>query len=147
MCIGRSSCKQDRIGVPCHGCDGTSDWFLQMFRDPPIIFFFKVADCNYSRPRSDCEFLFRRGPSDESRSAVDAEQNERRLPARRRRFPNICITILDACDQEGIQVYFRKLHKQTLRAGHDTASGRSDINACNRFVMSFQLVLKSKLWS
>lgn len=44
--VCRAGCEEDGVGVPCKGSNGTSNWLLQVFRNPPVILLFKVTHCN-----------------------------------------------------------------------------------------------------
>lgn len=75
--------------------DGAADRLLQMLRHPPVILFLKIAHCDQACPGSDGEFLLRRRPPNKGCRSVDSEQDEGRLPAGRRGFPDIGVAIYD----------------------------------------------------
>lgn len=56
--------------------DGGTDRFLDVFGNPPVIFLFKVADCDNASTRADGKFGFRGGPADEGGGSVDTEEDE-----------------------------------------------------------------------
>ena len=74
-CVGirRSSGQKHGIRVPCYSGDGTSDGLFQMLRDPPVIFFLKVAYGNDAGTRADCELELRWGPTNKGSGTVNAE--------------------------------------------------------------------------
>jgi hypothetical protein len=67
--------------VPRHCRHGAADRLLQMFRHPPVVFLFKVADCNEPCAGADGELLLRGRPADERRGPVDAEEDQCGFPA------------------------------------------------------------------
>lgn len=102
-CMGvcRSSRKKHRVWMPSKRCNRASNRLLEMFRNPPIVLFFKVAHGNNSGARSNGELLFRGRPANEGRSSVDTEQHEGRFPSRGGLFPNVSVPIYSVLPLDG----------------------------------------------
>lgn len=89
--------------MPIDRENGGTDRLLELFRDPPIVIWIERTNCNRSleirgrshdnfidggmwcRSASPCtarngEFILERAPADKSGRAIDAQQDERRLP-------------------------------------------------------------------
>ena len=67
--------------MPGEGEDGRSKWLLDVFRNPPVIFFFEVADGDDTGSRANGKLGFVWRPADVCCCAVDAEDGEGWLPA------------------------------------------------------------------
>lgn len=85
--------QQDVIRVPSDRRDCAANGLFEMFGDPPVILFLKIADSDDTSTRADSELLFRRRPANERRRAVDAKKNKSWLPTRRCLLPNIGVAI------------------------------------------------------
>ncbi len=79
--VGRPGGQEHTVWVPRQSCHGAADRLFQVFRDPPVVFLFKVADCNEPCAGADGEFLLRGRPADERGGSVDAEEDQRGFPA------------------------------------------------------------------
>lgn len=66
-----------------------------MLGHPPVVLFLKIAHCDQPCAGPDCEFLLRRRPANKGCRSVDSEQDEGRLPAGGRGFPDIGVAIYD----------------------------------------------------
>ena len=91
--VGRSSSKQHRVRVPGKGSNSTSNRLLQVLRNPPVVFLFKVAYCDHTGSRTNGKLVLRWRPAHKCCSPVDSKEDQSRFPARRGLFPNVCVTI------------------------------------------------------
>lgn len=153
MGIRRSSSKQNWVGVPSYRRDSTANGFLQVLRNPPVIFLFEITNRNYACPRTHSKLTLRRWPSHESSRTVDAKKNQRRLPSWRRWLPNIRVTvwvqsISPLHFKRGIRDRMRcneAVHRRTLGTGDDSAWAGCNVYACDNLVVPFELIMKGKL--
>ena len=81
--------------MPRQRGDGAANGLLQMLGYPPVVFFLEIANGNDSGSRSDCEFLFRRRPSNEGSCTIDPKKHKCWLPPTGRLFPDVCVAVLD----------------------------------------------------
>lgn len=122
MGIGGASGEQHGVGVPCYRGDGAPDGLLEMLGNPPVILFLEVADGDHTVTGADGELGLGGRPTDEGSSSVDSKQDKRWLVALRRWFPDECVPV--------------------LRAGHNTAGVRRNVETGDSLVMPLQLVLQ-----
>ena len=123
VCAARG--KKHTIGMPGDRCDGGAQRFLQVLGDPPVVFFFEIANGNDPSAAADCELRLRGTPAYTSRRAVDSQEYERGLPlAGLARLPDVGIPV--------------------LATGHDAATVGCDIHAGDSFVMATELVLQAE---
>lgn len=124
--IGAACCEKDGVRVPGDAGDGGAQGLLEVLGNPPVVFFLEVADGNDPRSGADSEFRLVRTPAHAGSGAVDAQQDERRLPfACGRGFPDVGVAI--------------------LRAGDDAAAIGSDVDAGDQLVVAAELVLQAEL--
>ena len=74
--------------MPCHRRDGAANRLLDMFRNPPVVFLFEIADGDDAGTGTDSELRFGGGPANEGGGAVDTEEDECRFVACRGRLPD-----------------------------------------------------------
>lgn len=91
--VGRSSSKQHRVRVPGKGSNSTSNRLLQVLRNPPVVFLFKVAYRDHTGSRTNGKLVLRWRPPHKCCSPVDSKEDQSRFPARRGLFPNVCVTV------------------------------------------------------
>ena len=75
------SSKEDRVGMPGKGEDGRPERPLDVFRNPPVIFFLEVADSDDTSPRANSKLGLVWRPADVCCRTVNAEKDEGWLPA------------------------------------------------------------------
>lgn len=95
--ISRAGSQEDGIGVPGQRSNRTADRLLQVLRNPPVVLFLEVAYRDHAGTRPHGEFLFRWGPADKCRSAIDPKKHQSRLPSRRGPLPDVGIAICSSC--------------------------------------------------
>jgi hypothetical protein len=94
--IATSSNKEDIFRVPIQAKNSASNGFLDMFRDPPVVLLFKVANRNESSSASDSKLVFQRRPFDMRGSSINSEENQCGFPVIHRGIecPNVGISVL-----------------------------------------------------
>ena len=75
MRIGRARGQEDRVRMPGKCCDGTPDWLLQVFRNPPIILLLEVAYRNNTGARTHGKLLLRGRPTHKGGGSVNPEED------------------------------------------------------------------------
>ena len=93
MSIRRPSGEKHGIGVPGNGGDGGADGFLEVLGDPPVVFFFEVADGYEAGAGAGGEFGFGGGPADGCSGAVYAQEHESGFPACGGGFPDVGVAV------------------------------------------------------
>ena len=84
--VGRPSGEEDRVRVPVEAEDGRAQRLLEVLGDPPVALGVVLAHGDRARARRDGELLLVGRPAHEGRRAVDAQEDERRLPHGRARL-------------------------------------------------------------
>ena len=79
--------------MPCYRGDGAADGFLEVLGYPPVVFLFKVADCDDAGAGTDGEFGFGGGPPDAGCGAVDAQEDKGGFPACWGEFPDVGVAV------------------------------------------------------
>lgn len=147
MGVGGARCQEDGVGVPGEGGDGTANGLLQMLRNPPVILLLKIADGDHTSSRTDGKLLLGRRPPHKGGCAVDAEQDEGRLPASSGLLPDIGIAVYRV-DWEllvgriEVNHFWRML---TLGASDNTATVGSNVNTGDSLVVALQLITEREL--
>lgn len=93
VAVGRAGAEQDAVGVPGDRGDGAADGLLQVLRHPPVVLLLEVANGDDARAAADGELGLRGRPAHAGRGAVDAEQDERRLPAGGCGLPDVGVAV------------------------------------------------------
>ena len=93
--VRRGGGDEDVVRMPGDVEDG-GVVLLDVLRNPPIVFLVEVADGDDLGARGDGELVLARRPSAASRSAVNSQQHERRVPGTVLKTPHIRVTILRA---------------------------------------------------
>ena len=114
--------QQHRVRMPRHSRDRALDRLLQMLAHPPVVLLLEVTYSNNPRAAPNRKLLLVRAPPHERRGAVDPQEHQRRLPARRRRLPHVRVAV--------------------LAAGYDHAGAGRDVHACYGLVVALELVLE-----
>lgn len=81
MAVCGAGSEKNGVGVPGYTSHGRANGLLNVLRDPPVVFFLKVAYGDQAGAGANSELGLRGGPADTSRSAIDAEKNQSGLPA------------------------------------------------------------------
>ena len=92
--IGSPSSEKDVIWMPVNTENGTANGLLEVFAHPPITFFIKAANADYSGTGSTSKFILMRRPSNKSCSSVQTKKNKSWFPwPITLRLPNIRIPL------------------------------------------------------
>jgi hypothetical protein len=132
--------------MPGYSCNGRTNRLLDVLANPPIIFFFEIANGNNTGAGANSKFCFGRRPTYEGCGTVDTEENERRFVACWRGFPDksiaVCKTLLVVYSHNALPRRAEVMYcKHTLRTGDYPASTQGNIYACNSFVVALQFIL------
>lgn len=126
VAIGAAGGEQHAVGVPGDAGDSGAERLLQVLGHPPVVLFFKVADGDNTGTRADGKLALVRAPADAGCCTVDTEEDESWLP----------LAGLTGLPDVGIAV---------LRAGHDTAAVRGDIDTGDELIVAAELILEAEL--
>ena len=66
--------------MPVQTTDGGPNGFFDVLRDPPVIFFFEVADGDQARTAANSKFVLFWAPFYASSSAIDTQDYQGRFP-------------------------------------------------------------------
>lgn len=128
MAVRAAGGEKHAVRVPCDTGDGGAERLLQVLGHPPVVLFLEVADGDDAGSGADGELGFVGAPAHTSGSTVDTEKYERGLPlASLAGFPDVGVAV--------------------LRAGHNAAAVRGDVDAGNELVMATELILQAVLVS
>lgn len=145
--VSRSGREQHRVRMPGKGSDGAPNRLLQVFRDPPVVLLFEIADRNHTGSRTNGKFRLGRGPSHESRSPVNSEKDQCWLPTRGSLFPDIGVTVWsDRLGHKTVLLNQNPLKSMlTLRASNNSSTVGRNINTSHNLLMTLQLIRQGVL--
>lgn len=114
MGIGGTGSQENGVGMPCDGKNSGTQWLLDVLRDPPIVFLFKIANGNCASTRANGEFRSVGRPADEGGSSVETEEDKGRFPGSVRR----------GLPDEGVTVCIEKLYLSVGASGTSCRGGK-----------------------
>lgn len=119
VCTARS--EEYIVGMPVNRQDSGADGLLEQLADPPVVLGVEGADSDGACTAGDSEFVFVGAPADVGRGAIDAQQDERRLP--------------DNLARLGVGGFLPNVGVPVLRRGNDAIGVGRPVNRCNHFVV------------